>query len=325
LLLVLANAFSIACLIWVLREIRLAELWADIKRMNWYWVAAASVADVAVYFWHGWRWQLVLRPLKPVGYGHSVRAIYVGLFANEILPLRAGEVLRCYLLGRWERIPFSVMLSSAAIERVFDGIWLSAGLLLILQFVSLPRGLQWLPGAAWVLVGIVLGLGVLLLSAMMKGPPEKRAAEGRLRRNLRVLIEDLNMIGHSRFLYYAAVISLPYLLIQVLPILFVMKGYRFDFGVAEALVLMVILRLGAVVPQAPGNVGLFQALATVALHELYGLPREEAARFSFVLWGVVTIPLLIAGFVAMAITGSKLGELQRQANADMESEMARRS
>ena len=58
---------------------------------------------------------------------------------------------------------------------------------------------------------------------------------------------------------------------------------------------MVLLRLGSVVPQAPGNVGLFQVLSTLGL-TLFGVPGAMARRFTLILWGVVTVPLLIVGF-----------------------------
>ena len=104
--LVLVNLISIGCLIWTLHDAKLGELKDDIATMNWWWVALAVIADVAVYCWHGWRWSLLLHPVEPVTFWQTVRAIYVGLFANEVLPFRAGEVLRCYLLSSWTELPF---------------------------------------------------------------------------------------------------------------------------------------------------------------------------------------------------------------------------
>ena len=82
-----------------------------------------------------------------------------------------------------------------------------------------------------------------------------------------VFIEDLHRIGHSRFLYFSAAVSIPYLLIQIVPIYAIMQAYGFD-GVtwSQAGALMVLLRLGSVVPQAPGNVGLFQVLVHFGAH-----------------------------------------------------------
>ena len=106
--------------------------------MSWWWVALAVVADVSVYLWHGVRWQTLLRPVVRLKYWEPVRAIYVGLFANEVLPFRAGEVLRCYLLARNPQLPLSVSLTSALIERVFDGIWLSLCIILMLRYTDFP-------------------------------------------------------------------------------------------------------------------------------------------------------------------------------------------
>ena len=107
--------------------------------MHWGWVAAAVMFDILVYFLQGWRWSLLLRPVANVPYARSIRAIYVGLFANEILPLRTGEIIRCYLQGRWSGLPFTVTLSSALIERIFDGLWLCVCLLVTTYFVELPE------------------------------------------------------------------------------------------------------------------------------------------------------------------------------------------
>jgi uncharacterized protein (TIRG00374 family) len=124
LLLALTVVISIACLIWVLEDFQPEKLMDEIRTMHWGWVAAAALFDILVYFLQGWRWSLLLRPVENIPYMRSIRAIYVGLFANEVLPLRTGEVIRCYLQARWSKLPLSVALSSAIIERIFDGIWL---------------------------------------------------------------------------------------------------------------------------------------------------------------------------------------------------------
>jgi uncharacterized membrane protein YbhN (UPF0104 family) len=123
----------------------------------------------------------------------------------------------------------------------------------------------------------------------------------------------LHLIGHSRYLYFSAFASLPYLLLQVLPIYALMQAYGFDLSMTPAFILMVMLRLSSVVPQAPGNLGAFHAVAKLGL-KLFGVDSPTAANFSVVLWSVITLPLLIAGFIALAITGLKMGEIHREAH-----------
>ncbi len=318
LLLVLVNLLSIGCLVWTLRDAKLGELRDDLATMDWKWVAVAIVADIAVYFWHGLRWNLLLRPLVRVGFWRAVRAIYVGLFANEILPFRAGELLRCFLLSRWTGLPFSVSVTSALIERIFDGIWLCLCLLVTLHYVPFPRQFRYLVDGGYFLGLIVLG-GVVVLGVAMflrgHGTPQEPPKQG-WRKHVAVLMDDLALIGHSRYLYLALFQSLPYLLLQVIPIWASFKGYGFDLSIGTAFALMVILRLGSVVPQAPGNLGLFQFLTKECLQRIFDVVPDEAARFSLVLWGIVTLPLLIGGFVALSIEEADLIQLKRDAQEE---------
>jgi hypothetical protein len=255
-----------------------------------------------------------------VRFAQTVRAIYVGLFANEVLPLRAGEVLRCYLISAWTKLPLSVSISSALIERVFDGVWLSSCLFLVLRMVMFPRQFRYLRDAVWVLGGVVLAGALVLAIAFMRRHHGGELADlprAGWRRRLAVLFEDLALIGHSRFLPISFLQSLPYLLLQVIPIWAAFKGYGFsDLGLKEAFVLMVVLRLSSAVPQAPGNIGLFQFLTRECLERVFDVVPAEAARFSLVLWGIVTLPLLIGGFLALSITEANLNELRKAATEE---------
>ncbi len=56
--------------------------------------------------------------------GECVKAVFVGIVANGVLPAKAGEVIRCYLLSHWTDTPLSLALTSDAIGRVMDGIWM---------------------------------------------------------------------------------------------------------------------------------------------------------------------------------------------------------
>src|SRR5579862_1531500 len=111
------NTIALICFVWFLWNTNWHELGRYVRHLNWAWVAVAALADILVYVWQGWRWNLVLAPVKTVSLWQSVRAIYVGLFANEVLPFRAGEIIRSFLLAQWADVPISVSLASALIER----------------------------------------------------------------------------------------------------------------------------------------------------------------------------------------------------------------
>jgi hypothetical protein len=312
--LALINLASLACLVWALHDVSFGDLKDDLATIDYGWVALAGAIELTVYLSQAVRWRLVLRPVVSLSFRQTVRAIYVGLFASEVLPFRGGEAVRCFLVSRWTRLPFSVSVASVLIERVFDGMWLWLGLWLSLRYVELPRQLGYVNDGLG--LSVLAGMVVLGLALFRPRPPRSELRRPGWRHHLAVLMDDLAQIGHSRYLYLALLQSLPYLLLQVIPIWAAFQAYGFDLGLGAALALMLILRLSSIIPQAPVNLGLFQILTKQFLERAYDVDPSEAARFSLVLWGVVKIMPLIAGFIALAITGAKIGELKKAADAE---------
>ena len=128
----------------------------------------------------------------------------------------------------------------------------------------------------------------------------------------RHVVEALHDMGRSRSFYYSFLASLSYLALQLVPIYALMMGYGLDLPFRAAMVTLVILRLGTLLPQAPGNVGSFQFFTVVALR-LFGVDKSDATGFATLLFLVVTVPLWLAGFVATLTSGLGFGEIRRRA------------
>jgi len=316
-ILVLINLASFACLVWALRDVGFGDLKDYLATINYGWVALAAGIELTVYLWQAIRWRLVLRPVVLLSFRQAARAIYVGLFTSEVLPFRGGEAIRCFLVTRWTKLPFSVSVASVLIERVFDGMWLWLGLWISLRYVELPKELGYLNDGLGL---FVLGGAVVRALALFRPRPPRSALHRQgWGHHLTVLMDDMAQIGHSRYLYFALLQSLPYLLLQVIPIWAAFQAYGFDLGIGAAFALMLILRLSSIVPQAPANLGLFQILTKQFLERAYNVDSSEAARFSLVLWCVIKVMPLIAGFIALAITEAKIAELRKAAAAEGQS------
>lgn len=272
-----------------------------------HWVFAAAACDIAVYCVQGWRWNILLQPVGSLPVLRTMQAIYIGLFANEVLPLRPGEVIRSFLQGRWSGVPFSIVISSVVIERIFDGIWLIAGFFLASLFVELP--------ALMVIGSNVLALMLVVLGGLLAFAIYKREiAERWMRRTIwasgfHYLLESLEQMGRSESFYRSFLLSALYLILQIGPIYFLQLGFGLDLSIGACAVILVILRIGSVPPQAPGNVGSFQALAILGVM-LFGVNRQVATGFATLLFLVITVPLWMVGFVALLATKMKLSQIQ---------------
>jgi uncharacterized protein (TIRG00374 family) len=304
-------ALSFGCLLWVYHDFDWKGELPRLARIHWAWLAVAVAADILVYVTQAWRWNLLLRPIAKLPLGRAVQAIYIGLFANEVLPLRSGELIRCYLQGVWNRISVAVVLSSALIERLIDGVWLILGFLLVSRVTPLPREVE---AGVTVLTAVVGGLAALVLFAVFN----RRFAihvttKHKWSEILRTLVEGLHAMGRSRSFVASVGASLVYLALQLVPIYAMLRGYELELGWGAAATVLVVLRLGTIVPGPPGNVGVFHFFCYLALHRMMGVDAQTAKSLAGLIFFTITVPLLVAGSIALAFTGRNIREILRHA------------
>jgi len=307
----LGYALSITCLLWVLHDFPLIRIVQEIRALEWRWVLLGVAADLLTYVAHAWRWNTLLNPVARLRLWRTTQAIYIGLFANEVLPLRTGEVIRCYLLAHWNNLRLSVGFASAGVERLIDGVWMVLAFVITASFVNgIPKQLVLL---VQVLGGlIVLGAAVLLWVVLRKQEAHAVVTESKWTAALRHIAEGLHLMGNPRTLMATAMISLLYLVLQFVTVWALIKAAHFDYSFWVASGLITLVRFAVVIPNAPGNLGVFQAACVKAL-ELFDAQEQDAKGFAFIMWFALTLPLLIGGAVATALTGLKLGELRDRA------------
>ena len=302
---------SAGCLVWVLHGYPLRDLFTAIAALDFRWVTLAVVFDLSVYVCHAWRWNTLLAPVVRLRFWRTVQSIYIGLFANELLPLRTGEVIRCYLLAHWNDFRISLSPSSAALERLMDGVWMVAAFAVT---AGLVKGI---PGDLTLLVRVLSAVllvctGGLVWVVRHKQGVHAAIGHGRWASTLRHVIEGLQLMGGLPTLGKTMLISLFYLALQVATVWALMKAYGLDLSFWAAGGVLTVVRLATMIPNAPGNLGLFQVACVVALG-LFDVEKNDAKTFSFIIFFSLTLPLLVGGAVATALARLNLGELRHRA------------
>jgi glycosyltransferase 2 family protein len=159
---------------------------------------------------------------------------------------------------------------------------------------------------------IILGVAVLLWVVVHKQQAHAVARESQWASTLRHVIEGLHLMGNPRTMSLTVLVSVLYLALQVVSVWALMKAYGLDLSFWVAGGVLAIVRIGTVVPNAPGNLGLSQVACVVALG-LFDVERNDAKTFSFIMFFALTLPLLIGGAIAVALTGLNIGELRDRA------------
>jgi uncharacterized protein (TIRG00374 family) len=298
--------FATACLVWVFHDVHPRQLFTAMSIANWGFVMLAVSVDILTYILQGIRWKLLLAPVGRLSILRTTQAIYAGLFTNELVPLRLGELVRAFLVSRWLSSRFPPVVPSMVMERCLDAFWLATGIAVAAVFLPLPRNLI---KAGEVLGSIVL-LAALLFAWTISRPgqlechdhaPSSRVLRA-LSRFASQLTEGFREIGFSYRLGIAVLFSAGMLGCQTLALWFLMLACRVGLPLAAATIILLVIRLGTALPNAPANVGSFQFFCVLAF-SLFGVEKTVAAGFSIVYFLVLTIPLWILGLLAISRAG----------------------
>ncbi len=315
---VLGYLIALVCLVWVFHNIRFGQFLQGMKTISWVWVPLAVFFDILSYYTQGVRWQLLLRPLGKMSSLRATQAIYVGLFTNEIVPLRVGELVRLFLVSRWLSVRLDSVIPSLVVERFFDGIWLALIIGAVAFFIPLPKQLL---GAEKILSVLILFLTALFVYLIF-GTGTTLREEDRTSRSqwnplrilssfLKRLAEGVHAIGTSRFFFTSFMVSLFILIFQIIALWLMMLAYGLPLSIWAGSVVLLILHLGTAIPNAPSNIGTYQFFTVVGL-TLFGIEKTLAASFSVGAFLVLTIPLWAIGLISLWRTGMTLATIRQK-------------
>jgi uncharacterized protein (TIRG00374 family) len=311
-------AIAVLCLVWVFHDVRIKELINSMTAINWWWVAIAVFFDIFSYACQGIRWSLLLHPIGRISSFKATQAIYAGLFVNEILPMRPGEVLRTYLVSRWAAARFTLVIPSILVERYFDAIWLALALGITALIAPLPR---YLVHAEEILGFTTLAATIFFIYLVFRKKDSGAAFSNGARLYWRPVRWILNLldkmahgirdIGRSRFFYSSFAISLFLLLGQILSYWLVMLAYGLKLSFWHGAAIFLIVHIGTALPSAPSNVGTYQFFTVVGL-TLFGIDKTLATSFSIIVFFILTIPLWAIGMLVFGHLGLSLKKVRTE-------------
>lgn len=304
-------SIAIASLYSVFHQFDFRQMEQDVRTLSWGWVLAGILLNLSAYFLDGWRWAVLLSPAEETPVAECIKAVFVGQVANAVLPAKAGEVIRCYLLSFWTDTPFSLALTADAIGRVMDGVCIALAFYLFTWGVAdVRRDLR--EGAFVFAVGVAFISCVLAFILFRREHAKTFMSGNKWAVKFASVLHEIHILGNPRALLKAFGISALYLLMPMLSVWALFRAYSFDFSFQQAAIVLVVIHLGTTLPAAPANVGAFQWFATIALEMLAAGPTE-AKIFSVILYFAHTLPCILVGFIVLLFTGLKLGEVHTHA------------
>jgi glycosyltransferase 2 family protein len=293
------------------------ETWDKIKSADPYWIFLALIISLLSHLSRARRWNLLLEPL---GYKPSLKntflAVMTGYFGNIFIP-RGGEVMRCVVLNRADKVPMASSLATVVAERVID--LLCLGLLVLFSLLLeydkflflIQNGLnskgdqpglisQYLP---WL---IAAGVITLILVVVFRNNFIVVKARGfvvtlfteaylsftKLQKKKEFVFQTLFIWTAYYFMTYVVFFSLP---------------FTSGLGLLAGLVVLNAGAIGMSVP-ASGGAGSFHFFVALGLTLFYGLSQKDGVAYAFVLHGSQLAMTLVVGGICAVISFFVIGK-----------------
>lgn len=292
---ILGLALSLLLLAGAFYRIRPETFWAALKETD------RGALGCCVFFFgvsclaRAVMWRVTTRPLQSVAFFTLFGGIMVGYLANNFLPARAGEVVRAYYLARRTGIPGPAAFATVCVERALDAA--SLGLLVATALVVGVRGLR--PETARFTLAALCGalaVGAALFAGLLRlseRPPGKPALPAPVRKTLASFTGPLRPLGRPRTLVLLVTLSLLAWGANYLSLLSLVPEAAASRPQA-ALLLLLFINLGLLIPSSPGAFGVMQLAFWAALAP-FGLPKEVALALSLAYQGGLYLFTLALG------------------------------
>lgn len=320
-----------------LREADFGRVWSAVASARADYLALSLALTAVTFLIRAERWQYLLGPLGPTRFKTVFRATVIGFAASAVLPARAGEVIRPYLLARQEGLKATAAFATILVERILD---LVAVLLLLLAFlIWFDPGVEARDSRLFgairfgsLLMAPVAGVALVLMF-LMAGHPERlhgwllkaeavlpaRAASA-IARLARTFAEGFAVVRSPQRLVAAMAWSIVLWISIAAGIWAVAVGFGIEMPFTGGWLMLAPLVVGVALP-TPGGVGGFHEAFRLGATAFFGADNDVAVGAAIVLHAISVGPVTLAGLLFILQDGLKLGGMLKMPNEDRATDM----
>lgn len=319
----LGVAISAALLYFSLRGIHFSEVLEHVRSARLGPMLLAVSLATLTFVLRLFRWQLLLHgdDGRRLGAGPLWHAIAMGFMANNVLPLRAGEVVRIFAASILTNTRFASVLASIAVERLFDAITVVALLAIGLFTAHLPHTALSMKVTRIVGIGGAAALSGLLIAALVVAFPlaaerivRKIVPAEKLAHRIITFIEGirhgLSALGSPVRAAGAALWSVALWTLSACSFYVMFAAFGIEVDFSGALLMQGLIMFGIALPSTPGYVGAFE-LPIIAVLSLYEVDRNLAAAYALTYHVTTFLPITLLGALSVLRTNLGLGSLRR--------------
>ena len=305
---------SILLLYFSLRGIAFRQLFITFKNADMRFVFLPLLCILLALALCSYRWSKVVG--NEVRFRDSFVSVLIGLFINNVLPARIGEIARGYALARRKGISFTYSVTTVFVDRFFDLVGLLIITFIFLPEDSLPNSLA---RAIYMLLGLFIVCATLLIILSREGVADRIACRlarvnkpfiARFSKRILEIQQNLRRISSPLNLIYFIAIAVVTWLSMSTGLYFAMLALGVKIAFVKVPFICALLNMGLVIPSSPGYIGVYQFLL-VYLLSIFNVPKYEAFAVSLLFHASWYLPYNILGATFLMKEHLKIQDLQK--------------
>lgn len=293
---------------WLYRDQDLSELVSTVRYdVNYWWIIASLFAGLMSHVSRTIRWQMMITPLsgRP-RFINTFLSVMIGYLANLVVP-RMGEVTRCAVLSKHEKMSFSQLFGTVVAERIVDvlSMLLSLALVFMLQFNVLTsiagdsfdfsRLYASLTTPLPFVILAVAGLTLWLLRKKIKSSSLYIKVKGFISKFKEGFLSIRDIENKTGFVLHSILIFALYFAMMYFN--FFAFNYTSHLSPLAGLTVFVFGALAMVAP-VQGGIGPWHFMVITALIA-YGINSGNAGIFALVVHGALNIMIIVLGLLSL--------------------------
>ncbi len=303
---------------WLYKDQPIEEYIRSFSDLKYFWIILSVIFGIFSQISRAIRWNMLIRPMgyRPKTY-NTFLAVCIMYFVNLIIP-RAGEIFRCTVMNRYEKIPFAKLVGTVVIERMTDFLFLMmAAVVIILSqlkvfinfFRAHPEMSHKLTSVlSWrniIIVLLALGffyLGFVLFRRYFRKKRQENTTLGSKLRTLKYnLIEGIKSVGklENKWLYIGHTTFMFLMWLFMLYVVFLAYEPTAHLSIQVGMITFLMGGLAMLAP-VQGGIGAWHFMVIETL-VIYGISQPEGKVFALIAHACTNLVYLIIGGIAMIL------------------------
>ena len=289
------------------------------KEFNLKYALLFSIFYILAYFSRSIRWKIILNPLVKLKISKSFYIYMVGMFVNYIIPVRAGEVAKSFILKKTKNISVAESLPTVFIDKISD-LFPIIMILILIPLVSVK-----LNATLFIIIGLIFFIFIFFLLFLYLSAKHQSSAnkflgfiimfvparfKERTENFLSSFITGMAIMkGRKTDTSKVYILTILAVLSEALYILMIFRAFGSEISYTKILFGYTLMNLTYILPTPPAQIGsnqfMWVLIFSFALGEDANL-TSAAVTFSHLLTSIWIFGVSAISFLALKLNFSEV-------------------